>query len=363
MILQCSGNKQSSESCLRMVRQFTAALVALALTLPVHPVGAGQAPQQRLAPQQEDPQFRIRTRSELVVVPVSVKDSAGSLVHDIRAEEFRVFEDGVEQIIAVFSVEAFPLSAVVLLDNNLSLHAAEQLQQGAPAISAGFAEADEVALMLFDEYPRAVLGFTRDNDKLYDHLKRMQVGSTFPGQGSGPMTAGPKVNQTSPEAKVPSRPELSRAARGSKNLDDAIYAAAEMLRGRGRDLRKIIFLVSDGANSTNNRVSFEDTIKLLLSADISVYAIGVGQAAINRGFNPLSRYARSTGGDVFYANTRAELERLFSGVTEQARNQYTLAYAPRGTDRTREYHSIEVRIRRPSLTLLARDGYYTVPVP
>ncbi len=313
--------------------------------------------------QQDDPQFRIRTRAELVVVPVTVKDASGEMVLGILPGEFRVREDDVEQEISVFSVEAFPLSAVVLLDNGLPQKVAQQLETGAPAIAAGFAEADEVAVTRFDAYPENLLEFTRDNDKLYEQLKRMQVSSTFPAAGSGPMTAGPKVNQVSPEAKVPSRPETSRASRGMKHLHDAVYAAALLLRDRGRDRRKIIFLISDGANSPNNEMSFDDTLKLLLSADISVYAIGVGQAGLNRGVNALSRYARLTGGDVFYAASRADLESLFARVTEQARNQYTLAYAPRGTDRNKEFHSVEVIVKRDRLSIRARDGYYTTPTP
>ncbi|MBI3664147.1 MAG: VWA domain-containing protein [Acidobacteria bacterium] len=343
-----------------IARQFAACLLALVLPW----AGAQQPPAKRPAPPpQDDPQFRIRTRAELVVVPVTVKDASGEMVHGILPDEFRVLEDDVEQEISVFSVEAFPLSAVVLLDNGLPQKVAQQLETGAPAIAAGFAESDEVAVTLFDAYPQNLLEFTRDNDKLYDHLKRIQMSSTFPGQGSGPMTAGPKVNQVSPEARVPSRPETSRAARGMKHLDDAIYAAGLLLRERGRDRRKIIFLVSDGRNSPNNEMSFDDTLKLLLTSDISVYAIGVGQAALNRGLNPLSRYARLTGGDIFYATSRADLESLFARVTEQARNQYTLAYAPRGTDRSKEFHSIEIKVTRAGLSLRARDGYFTTPTP
>lgn len=76
-------------------------------------------------PQQEDPRARIRTTVELVVVPVTVKDGTGNLVSDLREGEFRIFEDGVEQQISLFSVEAFPLSAVVLLDDGLRKKAAE----------------------------------------------------------------------------------------------------------------------------------------------------------------------------------------------------------------------------------------------
>ena len=53
------------------------------------------------------------------------------------------------------------------------------------------------------------------------------------------------------------------------------------------------------------------------------------------------------------------MEEFYSRVTEEARNQYTIAYTPAGTDRNTDYHSIEVRVRREGLTILTREGYYS----
>jgi VWFA-related protein len=311
--------------------------------------------------QQEDPRQRIRTTVALVVVPVTAKDSAGTAVLDIRRDEFRILEDGVEQEIQVFSNDPFPLSAVVLVDNGLPLKTAEEVQRSLRAVAGAFSEFDEVALGLYDLFYQPVLDFTTDNDRLYDHLKRLELTGKGPGLGSAPMTSPPRVDTSRTEPRVPT-PGL-RAARLDRNLDDAIYAAAELLRTRSRDRRKVIFLVSDGGNSRNNTHSHDDALKALLSSDISVYAIGVGIATANRPLNPLAKYARATGGDVFYATSRGEIERLYSNVAEQARNQYTLAYSPAGTNRTLDYHSIEVRVRRTNLTLYAREGYYTPVVP
>ena len=36
-----------------------------------------------------------------------------------------------------------------------------------------------------------------------------------------------------------------------------------------------------------------------------------------------------------------------------------LVYSPAGTDRRAEYHSIEVRVKRPRLNMLTREGYYS----
>jgi VWFA-related protein len=304
----------------------------------------------------------IRTTVELVVVPVTVKDSNGGLVSDLRQDEFRVLEDGVEQHISLFSVETFPLSAIVLVDDDLKTKPSARVKESLMAVAGGFSASDEVALARFDAFFSPVLDFTTDNDKLITELKRMDLSSTIPGLGSEAMTAGPTINGH----EAPGAPSVAEkplhAGESTKHLNDSIHAAAEALRGRGRDRRKIIVIISDGVNAKNNTFSYEDTLKLLLSADISVYAVGVDSAILNRGTTTMSHYAHATGGDIYYAAHPADLSRFYAQVSEQARHQYTIGYNPT-TDRSKDYHSIEVRIRRPGLTLLARDGYYRIPRP
>ncbi|HET7259467.1 MAG TPA: hypothetical protein VFI75_07085, partial [Candidatus Acidoferrum sp.] len=53
------------------------------------------------------------------------------------------------------------------------------------------------------------------------------------------------------------------------------------------------------------------------------------------------------------------LEELYSRITEEARNQYTLAYIPEKTNRAKDYHDVEVRVKREGLTILTRNRYYT----
>jgi hypothetical protein len=103
-----------------------AAQISPAAELPVP-----QQPQAQEQPQKQtsDPRARIRSTVELVVVPVTVKDSKGNLVDDLRRDDFRVLEDGVEQQVSVLSTDAVPLSAVVLLDDDLKPKAADQLHK------------------------------------------------------------------------------------------------------------------------------------------------------------------------------------------------------------------------------------------
>jgi VWFA-related protein len=89
----------------------------------------------------------------------------------------------------------------------------------------------------------------------------------------------------------------------------------------------------------------------------------VGSEFFDRRFERLAKYAHDTGGDVYYSMKSRAMEELYSRVTEEARNQYTLAYAPAGPDRGTDYHEIEVRVKREGLTILAREGYYAGGVP
>jgi len=327
--------------------------------------GAGQEP----SSQTQDPRARIRTTASLVVVPVTVKDSAGELVTDLQQNDFRVFEDGVEQPIALFSADKFDLSAAILIDDDLKTSTAQKVQKTLETLAGAFTVSDEVSLWRFDQVPEQISeNFIADNDTLLTQLKRIDLSSSFPGSGSYTMTNGPRVNTAQPPgpAKIPAE---AQGHPNTKHINDAIYAAAEQLQDRPHERRKIIFLISDGQNAKNNTHKYEETLKLLLSADISVYAVGVGEANMNRGItflgnNILSKYAHATGGDIFYGGaTRENLEELYGRVSDQARNQYTIGYSGAQTDRSKPYHSIEVRVKRPGLSLLTRDGYYLNATP
>jgi VWFA-related protein len=320
---------------------------------------SGPAPSLR---EPAEPRAGIHRTVSLVVVPVTVKDGAGNLVTDLGKNDFRIFEDGIEQQIAVFSADAVPLSAAILVDDDLKRSSADKVQKTLVALAGGFSASDEVSLWRFDEVPQALSDFTTDNNTLLAQLKRIDLSSSFSGVGSVAVTGGPPLNGQ-PQPGQPPGPAMSIGQTNYKHIHDAIYAAAEQLRDRAPDRRKLIYLISDGRNARNNTHNYKETLELLLSADVSVYAIGIGDPNVNHritflGRSILAKYAHATGGDIFYAAIPGDLEALYARVSEQARNQYTIAYSAAQTDHTKPYHSIEVRVERPGLSLLARDGYY-----
>ena len=110
-------------------------------------------------------------------------------------------------------------------------------------------------------------------------------------------------------------------------------------------------------------MNYDTVVRTLNQENIAVYSVAVASAFFDRKFSRLVDYAHDSGGDVYFAAKRDTLQDLYARITEEARNQYTLAYVPHGTNRALESHSIEVRIRREGLTIQTRDRYYTDAVP
>jgi VWFA-related protein len=332
------------------------------------PARAGENP-----PRMSDLQARITVNSNLVILPVTVKDHSGELVPDLKRDEFRVFEDNVEQHIDMFTAEAFPLSMVVLIDNDLKDKDAEKVQGSLMAILGGLAADDEAYICRFDQFFHPGKGFTNDQDKLSKELKRTRLDTEADVAPPSPAFDGPSINNHS-AADDSAIDKGARAIKGqpTKALDDAVFAAAQLLHGRPRNRRRVILLISDGVDGGRkfNKVTTEDVIKALLAENISVYSIAVPTAYLERKISPvdrerspLIRYANHSGGEVYHATKEHSFEEFYSRLTEEARNQYTLAYIPRGTDPNVEYHSIEVRVKREGLDIKTRDGYYSGQVP
>jgi VWFA-related protein len=323
---------------------------------PVQPV-QGQTP---AAPAKS--QTTISTTTSLVVVPVTVKDRNGNLVADLKRDEFRILEDGVEQQIQRLSTEVMPISMVVLIDNDLKSKDEQQVEPSLVSIVGGLSDSDEAFICRFDQYFHQGKSFSKDQDVLITELRRTELASTPSAPPSGDPFNGPTINNL----PAPGAPDttanpslLAIKGQPTKALDDAVYNAALLLRGRdSMKRRKIILLISDGQNGVKfNTHKYDEVREELLRQGITVYCVATGNSYFDRKFSRLVSYAHDTGGDIFYGVRQDAFSEFYSRISEEARNQYILTYSPRG-DKKVDYHTIEVRVRREGLTVLARDGYY-----
>jgi Ca-activated chloride channel homolog len=332
-----------------------------------------QASRQPSDPPLNDAQARITVNSNLVILPVTVRDAAGELVPDLQRDDFRVFEDKVEQKIDVFSSEAFPLSIVILIDNDLKDKDAEKVQASLEAILGGMSDDDEAFVCRFDQFFHPGKGFTRDRDRLSKELKRTSLDSEPSIAPPGGPFNGPTINNHSAvdQSSVDRSTQIIKG-QPTKALDDAVFAAAALLHDRPRSRRRVIILISDGVNGGKkfNTFSYENVINTLLKDNISVYSVAVPSAFFERRISPIERtvpsiirYANDSGGEIYHATKEQSMEDFYARLTEEARHQYTLAYVPRGTDPSSDHHSIEVRVKREKVDVRTREGYYTGQIP
>jgi VWFA-related protein len=165
---------------------------------------------------------------------------------------------------------------------------------------------------------------------------------------------------------------VSTPPKESHVLNDAILRAALDLAKQDRTRRKIIFVISEGREQGSN-ASYADTLKVLLTNQITVYAVATGQSSVpgykelsrlhlpRQGYdNLLPRFTAATGGEAFSEFSQQAIEKAYAGATSVARNQYTLAYQAKSST-SGSYREIEVRVARPNLEVRARAGYYPLP--
>ena len=299
---------------------------------------------------------KIRVESDLVVLSVTVKDARGNLVSGLHQQDFHVFDDAVEQKILAFTDEGLPLSLVILIDNDMKWKQGTQMTRSLRAIAGGLSDSDEAIVCRYDMlfYPGS--SFTNSAGSLIADLKAAQIAA----EPSPQYIPQPLVTDRVSTSGPPSTAAPTYAgSRPSKALDDALYSAAQLLHDRAKDRRRAILLVSDGRNEPKlNHHSPEAVLALLLQENISVYTLAIASAKAKRQLSGLADYSSKTGGALFTATTTSAIETLYSRITEQARHDYTLAYAPTGNNQSSNYHTLQITTK-PNLTSSARIGYFT----
>jgi VWFA-related protein len=345
---------------------------------PVKTVPAGSVPKD--VDTGQDVGYTIRINPTLVMVPVTVKDKEGRLVGGLLPKDFIVLESGQSQTLKFFTSDPFALSAAVIFDTGMADVGLKKVQETLSALQGAFSQFDEVAIYTYSSTAGQVSDFTTVGNHLtavLNEVKSYSGANNGPPVTSGPLgPQGPIINGIpigSPVDPVSTPPRVARV------LNDAILLAARDLSKRPRDRRKIIFILSDGQEQ-RSIASYKDTLKVLLTQNITVYAVGVEGAAIpvydrlerihlpkTRGLmgysDILPKYVSATGGEVYGELTRANIEQAYASAIGEARNQYTLGYTPKaGIGGYREV-VVKVLHHGSDLKVYAKDGYYPLPTP
>jgi len=323
--------------------------------------------------------YKIPVTVNLVLVPVMVTDADGRLIGGLQPRDFNVLENGQAQKLKFFTSDPFPLSAALIIDTGMPDVALKKVQGTLSALQGAFSQFDEVGVYTYSTRVGRVNDFTSVSKELTVALNEVKA---YSGENNGPpVTSGPLGPQgpmiNGMPIDTPTTPVIT-PPKEAHVLNDAILSAARDLAKRGRDRRKIVFIISDGREQ-GSTASYADTLKVLLTQNITVYAVGVEGAAIPvydrlqrihlpkttkaMGYSDiLPKYVNATGGGTVHGElTQADIEKAYTQAIGDARNQYTLGYTSKWG--VGGYREIEVQVRRKGLKVYAKRGYYPLPTP
>ena len=71
----------------------------------------------------------------------------------------------------------------------------------------------------------------------------------------------------------------------------------------------------------------------------------------------LEQVSNETGGRLFEVSKKESIDKIFSAIAEELRNQYSIGYTP-ASDAGPGYHKIRLTTKEKDLAVQARDGYY-----
>jgi VWFA-related protein len=329
---------------------------------------------EKTGPQEVDAGDVVRVNTTLVTIPVSVMDRSGRYVPNLNKEDFRIWEDGVEQQVAFFSSVDKPFSVVLMIDTSPSTRfRLEDIQSEAINFISQLRPDDKVMVVSFDNNIKIQSELTTDRGKLQRAIQR-----THTGEGTRLYDA----------------------------VDMVINQQLSRISGR-----KAIVIFTDGVDTTSRRATDQTTLMDSEELDALIYPVQYDTAADMGGGMPtypgggrqvdifgqilggifgggrggrggrgggrggpgnssseyevanryLQELADNTGGREYKADSVQNLSGAFANVAEELRRQYSIGYYPKRPAQPGQRRQIRVRANEPNLAVRARDSYIFNP--
>jgi Ca-activated chloride channel family protein len=282
----------------------------------------------------------------LITIPTVVMDRNGRYVANLRKEDFKIFDNGVEQQVAYFAPIEKPFTVALMLDVSGST---------------------QYQLAQIREAADTFVGRLRSNDRL--------TAITFDG----------KINLLSDAIDVNT---IRRSGLRIPAVTDgtALYDAVDfaLKRMAGIQGRKAIVLMTDGVDQSSKLATMLSTLKAIVEQDVIVYTVQYNtlpqlpqrlsfiknekarrkvQDRLMKGYAVSEPYLRGladkTGGRFYKADDLRDVAPAFAAITAELGVQYSLGYYPKDNSQGSAERAIKVRVRYPNLVVRARESYAT----
>lgn len=250
---------------------------------------------------------------------ILVLDEKGNSINNLRAEDFKVFEDGIEQKITYFAEKKSILNLGLVVDNSGSLRTKfDEILRAASIIAANLRPDDKAFVMRFiDSNTIEIMqDWSSDQAKLREAIENMFI------QG------------------------------GQSAVLDAVYLSAEKMLEREKENKSefyAIVLISD-AEERDSFYSIDAIRKLFKGKDLPVFLLSYQEYA------PLNKkkarfyshlLALETGGTVYTLekkHTKEDLNNILRAMVAELRSQYVIGYTSTNQKRDGQPRKLTIQI-------------------
>lgn len=293
-------------------------------------------------------QETIKLSSTLVQVPVIVSDRGGRYITDLKAKDFKLFEDGVEQEIAFFGSVEEPFRVAILLDSSGStVEQLERIKRAAEAFIDALRPHDEVMVISFNDSVQIQCEMTGNRDVL-----KRAVRAIRPGEFTQVFEA----------------------------VYTAVWEKLNEIKGR-----KAVILFTDGIDTASSEIAEEDTLDAVIeSEDIIIYPIRYNtrqdvekkmavpgkfsetqlkekleelQETYEEADQYLQKLADLSGGILERADSLGDLSKSFAHIADELRQQYLIGYYPTKSTASDNDRKLKISVQKGNYKVRARPSY------
>jgi VWFA-related protein len=289
---------------------------------------------------QDVPLFRETTT--LVTVPCVVTDERGLTIHDLKADDFRLYVNGVRrEIDNLWSEADLPLLLGVI--NDVSESQRTRISEQDLAVT-------QLLNQVVHREDRAFVVAVNANVILKSEVSEGPYGLRYRFLAPGGEPLGV------PCGTLEGTHGRRRPVCGDTALWNAVYASAH-LKLNGPAGNKALLILSDG-NDTGSTHTFSNALEEIQRSGTVVYAIQYPDAlSTSPHSDELGRLAAETGGILFDPHT-ADYPEIVSRIAADLRGRYVLGFRPESTESDARRRFLKVEVLRSGATVRARREYF-----
>ena len=312
--------------------------------------------QQKEKEQEVTPGDVISVNTTEVMIPVTVRDSSGRLVNELKREDFRVFENEAQQPLSDLALRQVPVDVVLMVDASSSVATnIDDFRRAAEGFADRLASDDRISLIKFDDRIELLQDWTKSRFQLQRALKRIEPGMFTRFNDALLLAAREQFGTTKSRRAVIVLTDGIDSGRGTATLEAALQ---ELLKAQVN-----VYVVSNTEISRTAKRSELDALMGNTDATVRFNQIRIGDLreglrVLDLSEQMLAQLTAATGGRLYKPQSFAGLEATYAEVAEELRHQYALYYTPLNKTRDGGFRRWRVEMTNHTYQSHTRVGYF-----